>query len=91
MSGNKDSEITVRYFAWVRERVGTQSESVHLPGDVGSVGALLPHLLQRSKGHALALGDMKAVRVAVNRKYGGPETAIKAGDEIAFFPPVTGG
>jgi molybdopterin synthase sulfur carrier subunit len=51
----------------------------------------MPLLMARSAGHALALKNMAAVRVAVNRSYGDLKTAVAAGDEIAFFPPVTGG
>ena len=56
-----------------------------------TVGDLMPLLMARSTGHALALKNMAAVRVAVNRSYGDLKTAVAAGDEIAFFPPVTGG
>ena len=54
-------------------------------------GDLLPLLRDRSAGHALALSNMRTVRVAVNRAYGDLDTPVSAGDEVAFFPPVTGG
>ena len=59
--------------------------------NVTCVGDLVPHLTAISQGHALALKNMQAVRVAVNRSYGDLDTPVAAGDEVAFFPPVTGG
>lgn len=83
--------ITLRYFAWMREHIGTDSEELPLPDGAATIADLLPHLRARSDGHALALSNMQTVRVAVNRTYGDLDTAVSAGDEIAFFPPVTGG
>ena len=86
-----DKMVTVLYFAWIREHTGTASEEVVIPDGASTVGDLMPVLTKRSRGHALALKNMAAVRVAVNRNYGDLKTALKTGDEIAFFPPVTGG
>ena len=85
------SSLSVRYFAWMREHTGTAMETVALPDNVACVGDLVPHLTAMSEGHALALKNMRAVRVAVNRNYGALDTPVTAGDEVAFFPPVTGG
>ena len=83
--------LTIRYFAWMREHTGTDLETVSLPDNVSSVGDLVPHLAAMSAGHAQALKNMSAVRVAVNRTYGDLDTPVAGGDEVAFFPPVTGG
>jgi molybdopterin synthase sulfur carrier subunit len=85
------TSITLRYFAWMREHTGTDTETIDLPDGAETVGDLLPLLRDRSSGHALALSNMRTVRVAVNRAYGDLDTPVSAGDEIAFFPPVTGG
>jgi len=85
------ASLSVRYFAWMREHTGTDIETIALPEGVANVGDLVPHLTAMSDGHALALKNMKAVRVAVNRAYGDLDTPVSAGDEVAFFPPVTGG
>ena len=86
-----DAVVNVLYFAWMREHTGTASEQVILPDGAKTVGDLMPVLKTRSPGHALALKNMEAVRVAVNRSYGDLKTDVTAGDEVAFFPPVTGG
>ena len=83
--------LTIRYFAWMREHTGTDLEKVSFPNDVSSVGDLVQHLVAMSDGHEQALKNMRAVRVAVNRTYGDLDTPIAGGDEVAFFPPVTGG
>ena len=83
--------MNILYFAWLRTKVGVSEEQVTLPDDVGSVSALLDWLKQRGPGHAEALADLSVVRVAVNQEYAGPEQPVKQGDEIALFPPVTGG
>ena len=83
--------LTIRYFAWMREHTGTDLETVSLPDNVSSVGDLVPHLAAMSDGHAEALKNMRAVRVAVNRTYGDLDTPISGDDEVAFCPPVTGG
>lgn len=85
------SSLSIRYFAWMREHTGTAMETVAFPDTVACVGDLVPHLAAMSEGHALALKNMRAVRVAVNRSYGDLDTPVAAGDEVAFFPPVTGG
>jgi len=79
------------YFAWVRERIGTGEEDTGpLPG-VATVGDLLAALAGRSPRHAEALADRKAIRVAVNQDFATDETPVAPGDEVAIFPPVTGG
>ena len=83
--------LTIRYFAWMREHTGTDLETVSLPDNVSSVGGLVQHLVTMSDGHEQALKNMRAVRVAVNRTYGDLDTPVAGGDEVAFFPPVTGG
>jgi molybdopterin converting factor subunit 1 len=82
--------VSVLYFAWVRERVGISGEQVTLDGPM-SVGALVDLLAARSAEHALVLGDRVRLRAAVNQDFVGWEAAVVPGDEVAIFPPVTGG
>lgn len=81
--------ITVRYFASIREAMGTSSES--LTTTATTVGALREELMARSEAAANALAHGKAVRMALNQEMCQSDAALKAGDEVAFFPPVTGG
>jgi sulfur-carrier protein len=79
------------YFAWLRARIGTAEEELALPSQVRDVKSLLEWLKSRGPGYAEALKDLSHVRVAVNQDYVGPEHPIRDGDEVAIFPPVTGG
>ena len=83
--------VTVLYFAWLRERTGTSGEEIVLPDGVGTVSALVDFLVARSAGHAAALQNRRTVRAAVNQEFVDLSAAVRAGDEVAFFPPVTGG
>lgn len=83
--------VDLLYFAWVRERIGRAAEQVVLPADVGTVGGLLDHLRARGGGYAEALAETARIRCAVNQDFAQPEARIAAGDEIAIFPPITGG
>lgn len=83
--------MQILYFAWLKTHTGTSSESVDPPAEVTDVAGLLDWLAARSDGHARALADRQAVRVAVNQEYARPSDPVKPGDEVALFPPVTGG
>jgi sulfur-carrier protein len=83
--------LHVLYFAWLRERVGTAEERIALPPGVATVGGLVAWLREQSPGHAAALSVARTVRCAVNQEFADPDTKIAPGDEVAFFPPVTGG
>ena len=83
--------ITLVYLARLRETLGTPTEILELPGDVGTVAALLAWLRARGGAWAAELAPGRAVRVAVNFDVAKSDTPIKPGDEIALFPPVTGG
>ena len=82
--------VKVLFFAGLREALGVGSESVDLPAGIGTVGALRDSLAARGGAWA-ALATTKNLRSAVNQQMVGPEAPVKAGDEVAFFPPVTGG
>lgn len=79
------------YFAWLKTKTGCAEEEVALPEDVTTVAELIAWLKQRSPGHAAALADETAIRVAVNQAYAKPGDKVSEGDEVALFPPVTGG
>lgn len=79
------------YFAWLRSKVGVGEETVTPPAEVQDVSSLIAWLKERGPGHAAAFADLSVVRVAVNQDYAGLDHPVTAGDEVAFFPPVTGG
>jgi molybdopterin synthase sulfur carrier subunit len=83
--------LKVLYFAWVRQKVGTAEEDVAPPAEVRDIAGLVAWLAARSPGHAAAFADPRQVRAAVNQDFATPDHPVRAGDEVAFFPPVTGG
>ncbi|MFQ5985295.1 MAG: molybdopterin converting factor subunit 1 [Alphaproteobacteria bacterium] len=83
--------MKILYFAWLRSKVGVDSEEVTPPEGVGDVAGLIAWLRGRSRGYEEALRDLSVVRVAVNQEYVGFDHPVRQGDEVALFPPVTGG
>jgi molybdopterin synthase sulfur carrier subunit len=83
--------LKLLYFAWLRARIGTSEEVLPLPAGVRDVAGLLEWLKTRGPRYAEALKDPKVVRVAINQEYVGLDHPVRDGDEIAVFPPVTGG
>jgi molybdopterin synthase sulfur carrier subunit len=82
-------QVTVKYFASIREAIGTGSET--LDTQATTLGALRDQLLARGGAHAEALARTRAVRLALNQVMADESAPLAAGAEVAFFPPVTGG
>ena len=83
--------MRILYFAWLRAKTGTASEEVSPPPEVNTVGALMAWLAASRPGFAAALAAPGMVRAAVNQDYAQPGDPVRPADEVAFFPPVTGG
>ena len=83
--------MRILYFAWLRTKTGTPSEQVSPPAEVTTVGELMQWLAGQRPGFAEALAAPGVVRAAVNQDYAEPGDPVRPGDEVAFFPPVTGG
>jgi len=83
--------VTILYFARLRETLGTAREELRLPEGVANLGSLRQALTSRGEAWAHELSRSRPVRMAVNQDMASEETPVKDGDEIAFFPPVTGG
>lgn len=79
------------YFAWLKSKIGIAEEEVTPPADVRTVAELIAWLKGRGPEFADALSNDAVVKVAVNQEYARRDDAIRSGDEIALFPPVTGG
>ena len=83
--------VRILYFASIREQVGTGAEEVDLPAGIATVDGLRHHLRARGGAWAEALAEGKLLRAALNQDMAPGTAKIRAGDELAFFPPVTGG
>ncbi len=83
--------LTVKYFATIRERIGRADETLSRPPEVCAIGSLADWLSSRDEAYRAALSDRKSIRVARNCVFASWDTPIRDGDEIAFFPPITGG
>ena len=79
------------YFGWVRAKIGVSGEKIALPAGVGDVRALIGWLQSRDPDRSEALGDLSAIRVAVNQEMAELDTVLADSDEVALFPPMTGG
>ena len=83
--------LNLLYFAWIKERMDRAGESIPTPPGVKTVGELAAYLQARDPQGARAFAEPTLVRAAVNQEFASPVTPLQDGDEVAFFPPVTGG
>ncbi|MEM7023339.1 MAG: molybdopterin converting factor subunit 1 [Pseudomonadota bacterium] len=83
--------MKILYFAWLRTKTGKASEDVELPAEITTVAGLMDWVASRHPGFAEAMKAQGVIRAAVNQDYAQPEDPVRPGDEVAFFPPVTGG
>jgi sulfur-carrier protein len=83
--------MKLRYFAWVRERVGKPEEEVEIPPSVTTAAELMNWLAGRGEEYAYAFENPRVIRVAIDRTHVQPGHKIAQASEIAFFPPMTGG
>lgn len=83
--------MIIRYFAWVRERVGLEEEQLDLPANLQTVADLIAHLKGLDASHEAAFEDEEAIRVALDQEHVELDAPLGSAREIAFFPPMTGG
>jgi sulfur-carrier protein len=83
--------MKILYFAWLRQRIGVGEEDIKTPEGVTDVNSLVEWLRHRGPEYTEALADIEAFRVAVDQEFGDMNTVLEGDEEIAFFPPMTGG
>ena len=83
--------MKVKYFAWVRERIGKAEETIDPPVEGRTVGDLIGWLARRGETYAYAFETPRVIRAAIDHAHVRPDAAIAGAREIAFFPPMTGG
>ena len=83
--------MIIKYFSWIKEHVGKSEEQIELPDHINNVNELINYLNELDIKYSLILEKKKLIKIAINKTYSSFDTNISNNDEIAFFPPVTGG
>ena len=83
--------MVIKYFSWIKEHIGKSEELIELPDNVKNISELISYLNNLNDNYKKVFVKKDLIKIAVNRTYGSVETKISNNDEIAFFPPVTGG
>ena len=83
--------MVVKYFSWIKEHIGKSEEKIDLPNNITNVNQLINYLNEIDKKYNIIFEKKELIKIAVNKTYSSFDTNISNSDEIAFFPPVTGG
>ena len=83
--------MIIKYFSWIKEHIGKSEEQIELPDHIKNVNELINYLNEIDEKYNLILDKKELIKIAVNKTYSSFDTKISDNDEIAFFPPVTGG
>ena len=83
--------MVVKYFSWIKEHIGKSEEQIDLPNNITNVNQLINYLNETDKKYNIIFEKKELIKIAVNKTYSSFDTTISNSDEIAFFPPVTGG
>mgnify|MGYP001398584897 FL=1 len=83
--------MVVKYFSWIKEHIGKSEEVIDLPIDITTINELIIYLENLNENYRLAFEKKNLIKIAINKSYSSLDDKIDNNDEIAFFPPVTGG
>lgn len=83
--------VQVLYFAWLRERLGKDAETLNLPPEITTPRAMVAWLCAQAPAYAAAFADLAVIRCAINQEFCSLDAPLAGAKELAFFPPVTGG
>ena len=83
--------MIVKYFSWIKEHIGKSEEQIDLPSHITNVNQLINYLNEIDKKYYIIFEKKELIKIAVNKTYSSFDTNISNSDEIAIFPPVTGG
>ena len=83
--------MVIKYFSWIKEHIGKSEEQIDLPSNITNVNQLINYLNEIDQKYNIIFKKKELIKIAVNKTYSSFDTNISNSDEIAFFPPVTGG
>jgi molybdopterin synthase sulfur carrier subunit len=83
--------MVIKYFSWIKEHIGKSEERIELPVNVSTIEELMLYLENLNDKYKLAFKKKDLIKIAINKSYSSIDDKISNNDEIAFFPPVTGG
>ncbi len=83
--------MVIKYFSWIKEHFGKSEEQIALPRHINNVSEFINYLIEIDEKYNLIFEKKEIIKIAVNKKYSSFDAKISDNDEIAFFPPVTGG
>ena len=83
--------MVIKYFSWIKENIGKSEEQIILPSNINNINQLINYLNEIDEKYKLLYDKKELIKIAVNKTYSSFDTNISNNDEIAFFPPVTGG
>ena len=83
--------MVVKYFSWIKEHIGKSEEQIDLPSNITNVSQLINYLNEIDEKYNIIFEKKELIKIAVNKTYSSFDDKISNSDEIAFFPPVTGG
>ena len=83
--------MVIKYFSWIKEQIGKSEEQITIPSDITNVNQLINYLNEKDTKYSLIYEKKELIKIAINKTYSSFDAKISNDDEIAFFPPVTGG